>query len=64
MAELSERPALSIYRLMTDSALGAAIADLERVVSQDGFRFAPEREREAYLSALARARGELERRAT
>jgi len=55
---------LNPYRIMPDSVLAAAIADLERTCSQPRLAFLPAAEREAYLGELVRARAEAERRRT
>lgn len=55
-------PLPKLYRYMPDDVLDSAIADLERVTSQDAFRLAPPQVRSAYLDDLAAAMAEAERR--
>jgi hypothetical protein len=53
---------MSPYRLMEDEVLTAARLELERLVSQPIFNFAPKSTRESYLQELDRTRLEMERR--
>jgi hypothetical protein len=55
---------LSVYALMPDDVLEAALLDLERVTTQPGFKFAPESTQRFYLRQLDAARSEAERRRT
>jgi hypothetical protein len=57
-------PLPRIYAYMADDVLDCAIADLERVTTQDAFAFAPPTVRSAYLDDLACAISEQERRST
>jgi len=60
----SER--LTVYRLMDDRQLEAAVAELEVKLAQLGFACGPvpRAVQEAYTDALDQARAELQRRAT